>query len=170
MERVKDIVHYIISKDVHHKLGAIKLNKVLWFADSIYYTKEGKSLSGQENYIKRKYGPVVGNMPSILSELERDGKISIEEETRHTYRRTTYKSLTECEIDLSKEDRELLEGVLEEVCYDFTAAELSDETHDIIWDAVEIGDPMPLYTVFASRPGVVTEEQIDWATACINAA
>lgn len=168
MEKMKSIVHYVISQDEEQELGSIKLNKVLWFADAHFFITHGKSLSGQDDYAKQKFGPVVRNMPTILADLEREGKISIEEEQHFTHRRIRYKSLENCQIDLSKEEREILDGVLREICDNFTASQVSEATHSIIWDAVEIGDRIPLYAIFASRSGIVTEDQIEWAKACIS--
>lgn len=167
VERMKDIVHYVISNDKKQELGAIKLNKVLWFSDLYFFIEHGKSLSGQDDYTKQKFGPVVRNMPAILADLKQEGRISVEEKQNFTHRRAIYKSLKNCQIDLSKEEQRILDGVLQEICNNFTASEVSEATHNIIWDAAKLGESIPLYTVFASRPGLVTNKQIEWAKSCI---
>lgn len=169
MSRIKDLTHYVISIDKHNELGATTLNKVLWYADIIHYAKYRKSLSGEEYYVKQRYGPVVKNMLSILSSLEAEKKISIEEEEiLHIYRKKKYTSISECEISLSGKQSDIVNNVFSEIAHNYTATKISEKTHGIIWQAVELRGEIPLYTVFASRPGVVTDDQITWAKACIR--
>jgi hypothetical protein len=49
------------------------------------------------------------------------------------------------------------------MCQKHTASSMSELSHDIIWEAAEIGEEIPLYTYFASRFGEINEEDIQWA-------
>ena len=58
------------------KLGAVKLNKVLWLADFRAYLHFGKPITGVR-YIKRRVWPVPKPILPVLRELEEDGILSI---------------------------------------------------------------------------------------------
>ena len=96
------IVHYICnkaSKD-NKNLGAIKLNKILWFIDKEHFKKYGITLTNHR-YIKREFGPVPAKILSVLECLSKQNKIEISEETFGGY--TKRKFLSKEEISLSGE-------------------------------------------------------------------
>ena len=68
--KFKSAVHYICDKASSDPsvLGAIKLNKVLWYSDVINYLITGKPITG-ETYIKRQHGPVPKDIIRAIDEL-----------------------------------------------------------------------------------------------------
>jgi hypothetical protein len=48
-DRLLWATHYVIARCDPAKLGATKLNKVLWFADVIYYRRHGRT-----EFLRRK--------------------------------------------------------------------------------------------------------------------
>jgi hypothetical protein len=42
-DRVTSVAHYVIARCAPEKLGATKLNKVLWFADVKFYRHHGRT-------------------------------------------------------------------------------------------------------------------------------
>src|SRR4051794_39698051 len=76
-EKFKALVHYICWRcEDPTKLGAVKLNKVLWRADFRAYLELGDPVTGA-TYIKRQYGPVPSDILPTLRQLEAEGKLSI---------------------------------------------------------------------------------------------
>ena len=163
-KKLEDLVHYIISLDTEGKLGAIKLNKILWYSDIRYYIRHKRTISGVDSYIKQERGPVLQGLPPILSSLEQKGKIQIDYKYHLTvHRQTLYKSLQDCTIKLKQDEREALRYVFSEICNNHTAASISESTHNIIWDVAKIGEKMPVYTILASIPGIITDKDTEWA-------
>ena len=65
-DRLLCVTHYVIKRCDPAKLGATKLNKVLWFADVIYYRRHGRTITASDNYVKQQFGPVQRNRPRCL--------------------------------------------------------------------------------------------------------
>lgn len=53
-EKLQALAHHIIAECAHapERLGAIRLNKAIWFSDVIMYQTTGESITG-ETYVKR---------------------------------------------------------------------------------------------------------------------
>ena len=57
MEKFEEAVHYICSTCTEEdRLGAVKLNKILYYSDMLHYAKTGASITGA-TYAKRQRGP-----------------------------------------------------------------------------------------------------------------
>jgi hypothetical protein len=57
----------------------------------------------------------------------------------------------------------LIDDVIGEICFNHTATSISLASHDRIWELAEIGDELPLETIFASDLDEVTEADVKWA-------
>src|SRR5260370_28750131 len=76
-KKFKSLVHYICWTCADPtKLGAVKLNKVLWRADFRAYLELGQPVTGA-TYVKRQFGPVPSDILPTLRELEAEGNLSI---------------------------------------------------------------------------------------------
>jgi hypothetical protein len=148
-------------------LGATKLNKIAWFADTLSYRLTGSSISG-ETYVKRQFGPVPKNVLSALESLKNDGKI-VQREPKASFQPREFVSLVAPDPSaFSDQERSLLDAVIHEVCHNHTATSISGLTHDQIWDAAIIGEEIPMWAVLAASPGELTVEDFDWATGVVN--
>ncbi|MBD1871830.1 SocA family protein [Cyanobacteria bacterium FACHB-471] len=168
-ERLKNLILYICSecKDIE-KLGATKLNKILWFADSIVYKQTGSSITGTK-YKKLQYGPVPMQIVEVLSELENEGKLEIQEENYFGLRKKQFKALSEPQIDLfSATELKFVDFLVHDVCKNHTASSISDLSHDMSWNAAHIGEEIPLAATLAVEEGVLTESDLKWADSVIK--
>ena len=166
--KFKELVHFMIHecRDNPMRLGSVRLNKALWFADMLAYQKAGTSLSGA-HYVKRQRGPVPRAILATLRDLERDGSIYIEEPA-FQYAPRMYVSRTPPEIDhLSREECSFARDILNAVC-EYSASDISEATHEEIWEAAEEGEEIPLYATLASGRGEITDAVRTWADACIE--
>lgn len=168
--RFKKLVHYVLSRvDEPKKLGATKLNKVLWFIDTFSYRLNGESVSGDGVYVKRQYGPVPAKILETLRALEEEKAIHIRETTYFGKPKREFLALTAPSSDaFTEEERNLIDEVLEIICDSHTAASISDLSHDIIWDAAEMGEKIPLHAVLAARSAPPTKEDKKWASEVIK--
>ncbi|KQU87539.1 hypothetical protein ASD12_08485 [Mesorhizobium sp. Root102] len=163
--KFKALVHFIVHECREHpgRLGAIRLNKALWYTDVMSYKMNGVSVTG-ESYVKRKKGPVPAQILATLRELKNEGKILIQE-PEFLYDARKFISLANPSVEtLSEDDRILAKSILDSVC-GVTANAISEMTHDVIWDAAAEGEEIPLYATLASELGEVTEDVKSWAAS-----
>lgn len=167
-EKFKALVHFIVHecREHPHRLGAIRLNKTLWYTDVVSYKTNGIPVTG-ETYVKRKNGPVPAHILATIQELKSEGKLLVQE-PEFLYDTRKFISLASPSSEsLSDSERELTKSVLDMVC-GFTANGISELTHDVIWDAASEGEEIPLYATLASEVGEVTDEVREWASSVIE--
>ena len=164
----KILVHFIIDecRETPERLGAVKLNKILWFADTLTYQKFGKSATG-ETYVKRQRGPVPKTILATLTELKAEGRIKILEPV-HDYDTRKFISMKPPDTSsLSNETREITRYLVRAL-RDHTAAEISDASHNEAWKAAAVGEEIPMYATLAVGKGSVTPEIKAWAESEIK--
>ncbi|MCY4300655.1 MAG: Panacea domain-containing protein [Aestuariivita sp.] len=166
--KFKALVHYIIHQfvDDPSKLGALRLNKALWFIDVIQYQITGTPVTN-EKYVKRKKGPVPKTILSTLEKLKSEKKIRIEE-PKHQFDSRKLISEIEPKTNVFTEDElELVKWCIDFVCGK-TTNEISELTHDRIWEAAIEGEEIPLYATLVSERGIITEKTKKWADSVVK--
>ena len=74
-EKFKTLVHYICWKcDDPSKLGATKLNKIIWFAERSWFLKTGEAISGVK-FVKQERGPVPNAILPVLDSLVEEHRL-----------------------------------------------------------------------------------------------
>ncbi len=167
-DKFKALVHYLIeqSSGTSGDLGSIRLNKALWFADVLVYRKEGESITG-EKYVKRKRGPVPQTILQTIEQLRDEGKIHFRKpEFEHDSWK--YSSLVEPETGLLSESHLRWANAALEFVQGKTANDISELTHDEVWEAASEGEEIPLFTTLVSYCGEIRQETIEWAESVIN--
>ena len=162
MDKFKALVHYVIH-ECHEprRLGATRLNKVLWFADVIMYQMHGESIAG-ETYVKRQHGPVPRHILRTLERLEAEGAITIVE-PRYKFDTRQFISRRPPRSDLlSEEQRDIVRLVLDDLL-GLSAGRISEFTHDHVWEAAMDGERIPLSATLVAVPCEITPEVKDWA-------
>ena len=164
-EKLKEALHYVISLcDDPSKLGAIRLNKIMWFADKYAFRLNGATITA-DTYVKRRLGPVPKNVLAAVGELSAEGKVVSRETTvpGNNVMRHFFTLLPPENSVLSDQDRDILHSFSELICNGFTANEISDLTHDQVWEAAELGEEIPMFATFA-QAGPITSEVRLWAS------
>lgn len=167
-EKFKALVHFLVHEcsEAPARLGSIRLNKTLWFIDLFSYLETGKSVTGG-NYVKRERGPVPATILKALGGLVQDGKLIVLE-PEHRYDARKFISLETPDISSFKPDElELAKGILHAVL-DYRADEISELTHEEIWEAAQEGEEIPLYAILASGKGEITESVKEWAESIVE--
>jgi Protein of unknown function (DUF4065) len=167
--KIKSLIHYICHKCQNNsQLGATKLNKILWFADSFVYRTTGRTVSGS-HYKKLPFGPVPTEASLALDELMADGKITIKTSLFFGKSKKDFISLTDPDSSfLDCEERKLIDQLISYICDGHTAKSISELSHDIIWESASIGEEIPMCAVLASSFATITEEDISWADNCLR--
>jgi uncharacterized phage-associated protein len=165
--KFKDLVHYICHMADRDELGAVKLNKILWYADMISYVNRGTPLTGSA-YIKRQFGPVPREVLRALEELSDEGKMAVRDVPFFKNTKREFISLMEPDISRFKaQEIDLVANITHLICHHHTAESISELTHDIIWELAEIGEEIPYYAVYGAPLGEITEEDVKWAKESI---
>jgi hypothetical protein len=167
-DRLSAVTHYVIAHCTAEKLGTTKLNKVLWYADVIFYRLHGKTITGEEAYEKRQYGPVPKNINAILRSLQTAGKIKERINPTPVGVRSEFVWLELPDVEqFSAEEIDVLRDVMQQVCDGHSAASISDSTHDALWDETEIGQDMSI-EAGAIVPSEITPDAIKWAKGAFD--
>jgi hypothetical protein len=162
-DRFRALVHYIvwICEDPR-SLGPHRLNRVLWYSDRNVYLETGRPITGA-TYIRQQGGPQARPLQPMLVELEKDGVIA----RRLADRSGEFDLLFAIRRpDLSHfkaEEISVVEAVTRVVCLDSRGSIAHQAAHDRVWQAAQIGEALPYFTVFAGRPGDILAADIDWA-------
>jgi uncharacterized phage-associated protein len=169
--KFKALVHYICwrTQDNPARLGATKLNKILWYAETGTFLKTGKPLTGAR-YVKRQHGPVPACIPAVVNELVEEQKIFVRDVPFFKFEKKEYISLQDPEIDsfFSASDIGNFDRIIDVVCDAHTARSISDRTHNEPWHLAELGEALPLFTALA-LPAEITEADMQWADEKIAA-
>ena len=162
MNNLQEMLHYIISKDTHNKLGAVKLNKVSWFSDCIHFIEKGTSISKLEHYTKQQYGPYIPRFYDHIHELEKK-KLIRSTPPRWEFSQTEYTALRINEGErFNNEQKEIITFVIDKIGNDFTAQEISGITHNRIWEIVDMGDKIPIYAFYAAQDYMLNDNDWKW--------
>src|SRR5690349_3359577 len=124
-QKLKEALHFVIRNCRPENLGAVKINKVLYYADMISYAVNGAPMTGAI-YRKRPFGPASDQILFALRDLALEGKIRVSESDYFGYSKKAYESSRESSIErLSTSDLALLNEVIEFVCEKNTAKTIS---------------------------------------------
>ncbi len=165
-ERFKDVVHFAVHTACAHygsdALGNTKLHKILYYVDILKFLDTGIPLTG-EDYLRQRFGPTARHLTTALRDLEGESRVSLSTRNYYGYQKSDYCALAEPQLGrLSAEDVQLIEHIVGFVCA-HTAVEISEFSHDAVWESVPMGQRIPYYAAFAMFPGELTEEDIEEA-------
>ena len=162
-DRTQLLAHYIIYRSTPDKLGATKLNKVMWFSDLEAYERFGQSISGQETYEKKQFGPVPNHINDCLRNLQKSGAVTFRANPTPAGDRHEYLWLKEPDISsFTAEEIDIINRSIEWVCDHHSAVTISKKTHDALWQETEGGEQIEIKAAtIAAKP--VTGRYLEWA-------
>jgi hypothetical protein len=165
-EKFKSLMHYVIARAGDRDgFGAVKLYKVLWFADARAYMLSGGPITG-ETYIREKYGPVPVHALGVIDELARDGAIRVWNDVYYNRPIRRFSSLRSPDrLTLTADQRSIVEYWLKHIAEDHTAESISEETHDLAWEIAQLGETLPYHAIFASRIHDPEGKELEWAAS-----
>jgi hypothetical protein len=167
--RLAALAHYVIWRCDPAELGAVKLNKILWFSDLEHYRLTGRSITGAVSYTKRQYGPVPRGIMQALATLEGEGKIAQSSQNYYGRPKTMFLSRERPDLEpFGADEIAIVDMVASAICEKHTAASISELTHDALWAETEIGAEMPIGAASVVG-GEVTPEDMEWAAKAFAA-
>jgi hypothetical protein len=164
-EKLSALAAYIIWRTQDYSdFGAVKLNKVIWFAEARYNEASGKRITG-ETFLRQRFGPVPKHIGEILRELTASGKI--ERAIGGHYDREVQRFRAFEPVDMSGFDADelgMIDWWIRHVANDHTATTISELSHDYGWRLAKDGEELPLKAFLAKRLRPPREgEELDWA-------
>lgn len=163
VDRTEVLAHYIIYRARPDKLGATKLNKVMWFSDVESFKRFGKTISGQYTYERKKFGPVPNKIKECLKSLVAERKIATRYEMTPSGERHEFVWTEEPELSLfTAQELDIINRNIDWICDNFSATGISNKTHDTLWKETEDGDQIEVRagTVI---PKAVSGKYLTWA-------
>lgn len=166
-EKFDNLVHYVIATCPDPaKLGSTKLQKILWKSDTRLYATQQQSITGA-TYQKREFGPATNELWLSQDRLQNQGRIRHWRDKGFSggYQKQVYQNLVPADPSfLSHEERQAVDYWIKEICLNHTAESISEETHGYAWEIAEMGEEMPLASVFVDDlPEEMSEEARAWS-------
>lgn len=163
LARLASAAHYVIARTDPSKLGYVKLNKTLWYADLAHYRRHAASLTGLEYYTRMPQGPMSKDISRALRTLKNEGKIVERPVKVIDYTRRELIWLTEPDLSgFNAEQIDILNRMIEMVA-PLTADEVSQLTHrDSLWKGLPDDAPMPIGAASVVA-GTLTQKHLQWA-------
>lgn len=150
MEKLEEAVHYVCSNcNEEDRLGAVKLNKILYYSDMINYAKTGESITGA-SYAKRQRGPAARQLWPAMEHLRERSRLDWTEVPVFEGARREFDAHGATNVDVFKpSELKQIDAMIRFVC-DQGAAEVSDFSHTIVWEAADMGEDLPYDTFLVS--------------------
>jgi hypothetical protein len=163
--KLKSVVLYTCAKCEPSRLGAVKLHKVLYFADMIRFAQAGTPITGA-TYRKRPLGPTCDQLLSTLRVLEQANALTVNEVDYFGYRKKEFVALAQPDLTrLAQDEIALLDEVIDFVCAQNTAKTISDYSHNRAWEQADFGEELKYNSAFLLFPAQVSPEALDWASS-----
>ena len=160
--KLRAAVLHVIRQTAPDRLGAVKLHKVLYYADMLSYLDTGQPVTGAE-YRKRPFGPTCDAVLSVLDELQASGMIEVQKVEYHGYLKKQFKLTGSPDTNyLSEDEKSTLDEMVDFVCNNNSARTISDFSHDMVWEMVEFGDIIPYYNSILMIPTDIPPDAVEW--------
>jgi len=134
--------------------GAVKLNKVLFFAEFSHMRRHGRPITGAE-YQKLQWGPAPRRLVPVRQRLVDEGDASLVDETYLGLVQQRLVPLRQADVSLfDPQELAVVDNVVAEL-YGTTATDASLISHDEMgWQMVEDRETIPYEAAFLRRPAV----------------
>jgi hypothetical protein len=129
------------------KLGAVKLQKILWYFEARSYVLTGSPAVGA-TFVKGHYGPFTREIEPVVRELVAARRLYAGSTEFYDNEKAVFIGKGETDRSVFS-DRELrwLEEITLDICESHTAASISEKSHGPIWRMASLGEEIPIEAV-----------------------
>ena len=160
-EKMRAVILHACHTCEPSELGAVKLNKVLYYLDMLCYVDTRNAVTGA-TYRKRPNGPTSDQLLFQLRDMVRAGDIEVRDVDYHGFIKKEYRALTPEPTHILNDDEiALLDEVIDFVCRHNTAKSISDFSHSLPWEIVQMGGVIPYHTAMLLLPSQPSPEAIE---------
>lgn len=151
-EKMRAVILRAAHSCAPEELGAVKLHKVIYFLDMMFYAHHRRAVTGA-TYKKRPHGPTSDQLLFVLRDMSNAGDIRTQKTNYHGYWKVEYHPLVEEPKGvLNNEELSLLDDVVDFVCRKNTAKSISDYSHKLPWEMAEMGGEIAYRTAMLLFP------------------
>jgi hypothetical protein len=143
--KLREAVHFVSKKMAlePHKLGAVKLQKIIWYFDVKSYSLTGKTATGAV-FTKGEFGPYAVAIGAAVLQLVAQDRLFTDTEDYFGNDKARFigKGSTDLSVFTDKEKR-WLDEITTDICESHSAASISERSHGAIWRMAQYGETIP---------------------------
>ena len=143
-EKLREMILYLaeLSAEDRH-FGAVKLNKLLFYADVLAYQRHGQAITGQE-YQALAQGPAPRRLKPVMEKMKAAGEIRTQEMRVGRFRQLRPVAGRMPNLSLfTKREKDLISEVVQRF-WNFNATQISDESHLFLgWKLANRNETIP---------------------------
>jgi Antitoxin SocA-like, Panacea domain len=143
--KLREAVHFVCKKMAlsPEKLGAVKLQKIIWYFDVKSYLFTGQSATGA-TFIKGNYGPFAREIGAVVKELASTDRLYTDTEEFFDNEKARFIGKGRTDLSaFSDRERRWLDEISTDICDNHTAGSISERSHGAIWRMAEYGEVIP---------------------------
>jgi hypothetical protein len=157
--KLAELILYIADRCADARMfGKVKLNKILFYADFLYYKKTGHPITGQE-YMRLDQGPGPRRLLPVMTKMLEAGRLALKRE--RVFDRVQERPIALEEADLSDfaGDQIAMVDDIIAALWDKTGREVSLLSHALVgWQIVGDRETIPYSTIFLSDRSLTDAE------------
>lgn len=149
--RLTELILYVAERCTEMELfGKVKLNKILFWSDFLYFKKTGHPITGQQ-YMRLDQGPGPRRMLPVLNKMIEGGKLVLKNERVFSKVQERPIALVEADLgDFTGDQIAMVDAVIDAL-WDRTGREVSLLSHELAgWQIVEDRETIPYSTILLS--------------------
>lgn len=159
-EKLRELVLHISRQSEGDPcFGAVKLNKILFYADFLAYRHFGRPITGSE-YQKLDHGPAPRQLKPLRDRMKREGALAVRKTEYGGY--LQHRTLALREPILGKftaDEIALVDRVIKDL-WGQNAADVSDRSHRFIgWQLAKLGETIPYSVALLTRRDPTEKER-----------
>ncbi|HEX8211328.1 MAG TPA: Panacea domain-containing protein [Longimicrobium sp.] len=150
-EKMAELILYVSDRSqLDPAYGATKLNKILFYADFLYYAKHGRSITGQE-YMRLEKGPAPRRLVPVREEMVADGELVVRPQAYGPWQQKRPIPLRDPQLaEFSGDEIAMVDSVIA-AFWGRSATEVSDISHRFPgWDYANDRETIPYATALTS--------------------
>lgn len=145
-EKLAELILYVVNAvEDPSKLGAVKLHKILYFSDLLYFVQTGGSITGA-SYIRMPRGPWCEKGEATIDDLQAASRLVERSVPYFSYTQRRFFALDDADVDgrFKATEISLVDSVVGAICFGHSAASISAATHNDLWKHFDDRAPLPL--------------------------
>jgi hypothetical protein len=148
--RLRELILYIATRcESDHRFGAIKLNKILAFADFVAYFRRRRPITGVE-YMRLAQGPVPRRLKPVTAAMELNHEIVMRTVQDGKFEQKRVVPLRAADLSLFAPDDIAIVDEMIQAFWGKTAKSVSEFSHGVAWKVAGDKELIPYEAVFLS--------------------
>jgi hypothetical protein len=143
--KLREAVHFVCKKYAlqTEKLGAVKLQKVIWYFDAKCFAFNQQTATGA-TFIKGNHGPYTRDIQVVISDLVAADRLFTDTQDYFESIKARFvgRGVTDLSVFSDREQR-WLDEISSDICENHTAGSISERSHGPVWQMAQYGEEIP---------------------------